>query len=180
MHIRALISASKIFFNAKPGNYRGDTIVEILITMTIFAVVLSASFASVTHSLQVGTSAGNRDIGTAIGQAQLEVIRSKINSSDPASITPYTSQTSPFCVDSTGNIYTTGYVGANPALADVCAVDNSGNPTTNPNSSFGVSLAYDPSRLVFTALVKWPNTYGDIINESTLYYKVPGGFLVGP
>ena len=60
----------KIFslFNRFKTNSRGDTIVEVLISMTILALVLGTAFMVSSHSLQTGTAAGQRN--QALGYAQ--------------------------------------------------------------------------------------------------------------
>lgn len=68
---------------------RGDTIVEVLISVSILALVLVASFASSSRSLHTGTDAANREQALSLAQQQIEIIKNDVSLGNLAK---YTSQ----------------------------------------------------------------------------------------
>lgn len=67
-------------------NYRGDTIVEVLISIAIVGAVLTGAYALASHSLQEGISSAERTAATKIIEDQVEGLKFRYrntNLSDP-------------------------------------------------------------------------------------------------
>src|SRR5438105_7494298 len=86
------------------SNTRGDTIVEVLISIAILAAVLGTAVVTSAHSLQTGTDAGNRHQGLALAQQQIELIKNAANST-PSQLSNFTIN-KPFCVKPDGTVDT--------------------------------------------------------------------------
>ena len=144
------------FFKLKPAS-RGDTIVEVLISMTILALVLGTAYGLSNHSLQAGTDAGLRDGGVSFAQQQIEYLKVEaalLNSSD---FSAKYKNTTPYCITRSGDNFQTNTTGCN----------NYGG------TSYSVSVNYsDPDTPdIFAINVKWPATSGPGQDQATLYYK---------
>lgn len=70
-------------------NQAGDTMVEVLIALSIIAMVLGASYALVSNSLKTSLSAQERTEASSIGQSLIEIARVYAQS-DHASMRPLT------------------------------------------------------------------------------------------
>ncbi len=124
----------------------GDTIVEVLISMAILALVITGSYVSSTRSLSSGTDASNRQQALALAQQQLELIKSN------ASVSGYTPPAGNFCIDNTNK----------PQSGSNCVL----------SGQYTMTDTYDSSTRLYTVMANWPsiNTTG---SQLTLYYRVP-------
>ena len=139
--------------NAIRGS-RGDTIIEILVSTAILAIVFGTAFASSGRSLQEGTDASNRNHALAIAEQQIALIKNSASSSNGPAKYP---ANQPFCLKDDGSMDTT----------DI-------DPTTKAcsfaaNAPFSVADSFNGSTLTFTVMVKWSGVNG-IDNNVTLYY----------
>ncbi len=82
------------------ADYRGDTIIEVMVSITILAVVLAAAYATSNRSLQNSTESGFRAQAQSFAQQQVEIIKT-IAANDSTTLgslqTIYKDQT--FCID---------------------------------------------------------------------------------
>ena len=78
-------------------NSRGDTIVEVMVSVAVLSVVLGTAYVASGRSLQTSTNAGLRNQALSYGQQQVELIKSAANN-DPTRYATYEGST-PFCVD---------------------------------------------------------------------------------
>ncbi len=143
---------------------RGDTIVEVLISLAIISVVLAAGYALASHSLNSSTRAQQRSEALAYAQGQVEFIKNACSDPSAPLCTAYKNQAQGFCVQPSG------------------AVDSSVNtdglcsnyPDKTTTSPYGVGVIYDPLSKVFSVSAAWTSTSGSALDELDLYYKLPG------
>lgn len=135
------------------GLERGDTIVEILVSMAILSMVFGAAFASSGKSLREGTDASNRNQALTIAEQQIAIIK---NSAQTAGAPPAYPNNQPFCLKPDGEIDTTGI---DPILK-ACQL---------PNQTFAVVVNYDAAKQTFKVTSSWPGA-NNIRNEVELYY----------
>ena len=57
-------------------NQVGDTIVEVLVAMTVMSMVLGGAFASTNRSLNATQAAKERDQGVRLAETQIEQLKS--------------------------------------------------------------------------------------------------------
>lgn len=132
-------------------NQKGDTIVEVLISIAVLAIVLGTAYVTTSRSLQTGTNASNRNQALGYAQSQLEIIKSAGNSGS-GSIDQY-EISSPFCIDTaTGDV-----------IVDLsnCAIGA---------NSYRNEIIYDGSSKVYTITTKWESADGGE-DQLVLYYK---------
>lgn len=129
---------------------RGDTIVEVLIAMTILALVLAASFASSSRSLHTGTDAANRSQALALAQQQIEVIKNDVGLGN---LSTYTSQTGNFCVNGS-QVYASSSSNCKLLLGQY-----------NVSDSINGGL--------FTINSTWAGSSGGGQNQLTIHFRIP-------
>lgn len=138
---------------------RGDTIVEVLISIAILSLILGGAFVTTNNSLQGNRAAQERVNALKLVESQLEQIKNlaKTNSSAifgsavPAS----------FCISNAGTVVSSS--------AAACAVGTDGNPTgTEP--IFHISITQSSN--VFTITSVWNNIRGGSQENLQMVYKV--------
>lgn len=107
---------------------RGDTLVEVLVAITIVATIIGGAYVVSNHSLQSNRSSQERSNALKVGEAQLEQLKSLI-AQDPDKVFDAAVPTR-FCLasDAAG---TQVYDFTVPSQKVHCVVDASGAPTTN-------------------------------------------------
>src|SRR5579862_7777446 len=130
----------------------GDTIVEVLLAISIFALVLVVSLVSANRSLHSGTDATNRQQALTLADQQVEFIKNALGT-DLSTLQAYTAAQGTFCIDPT-----TGQV-------------QNASAANKPCNNIGGSQ-YD---LAITSASGGTSTTGT--DSLFVYYKVPG---VGP
>lgn len=139
---------------------RGDTIVEVLLAMSVIGLVLGASFGIANRSVRLGQEAQERTEALKIAETQLEMLRSefKVN-------VALLTRSTPFCFDSAN---------------DAQDVDDASCINTNGNGGEGLySLAIMPPTSgggAYEISVQWEQLGGNAsseLNNVRLYYK-PG------
>jgi type II secretory pathway pseudopilin PulG len=143
------------------GRGRGDTIVEVLIGITILSVVLGAAYAASSNSLQQGAAAGNR--GQALGYAEQQISLIKSAAATDQSLLSQYMINQPFCILEDGSVDTDSV----DTSAGVCKLDN--------QAPYGVGIKYSSSSQVFTVTAKWPGNNASGEDQLILYYKVGSG-----
>jgi type II secretory pathway pseudopilin PulG len=174
-----MLKSNQTMKRFKPASGRGDTLVEVIIGIAVIGTVMATAFVSTTHSLQVGTDAGNRNRALGFAQQQVEQIK---YAEQQGKIAPYTANTAPFCVDPA-----TGpppiVVGSN-AYCDIC-INNSNQPQSyidpskascpsGTQNQYSVSESFDSTTNIFTVNAQWPAPNGSGSDQLVLYYKLPG------
>lgn len=152
---------------------RGDTIVEVLISMTILGLVMGVAFTSSSRSTRVGTEATLRNQALYVAQNQLEVIKSAFES-DSVKLE---------------SLKAAGMrTGGNGFCADDSTISAAGNITPpeggSPNcaTDYKVNITYSDITKVFTVNIDWDSAAGSDQTTSNmqLFYKLPGGFAMPP
>jgi len=150
----------KTFNKTSKWLQRGDTIVEVLVSITILALVLTITFVSTSRSLRQGDSADNRQTATSFAQQQIELIKNipTASASEYNSLSP----TQNFMVCSDGSLKIITTAGSNP-----CSSPSLGQ--------YSVSDQFDNATGLFTITTTWPgsSTSSGSNDQLTVYYKVP-------
>lgn len=87
-----------------PKAQRGDTIIEVLISIAIIALALAISYSLANRSLRTGLSANARTEAAAIAQGQLELLKNaRYTASDLSAFNSSYKTSTPFCMNPNGN-----------------------------------------------------------------------------
>lgn len=161
-------------------NCRGDTIVEVMISMAILALVLGAAYATSTRSLRTGTDAGQRSQALSYAQQQVEILKT-IGLKDPSKLATY-KVGFPFCI----NPVDASLVPVDPATG-TCAlpvgvVDPANAlPYSVVVNYYDVNPSDNKPDKTFIVSVKWESgTVGTDTNSSSLQYKPQDSFVDTP
>ncbi len=146
----------------------GDTIVEVMVSMTILALVLGVAFATSRHSFQNGLDSSYRDQAQAYAEQQAELIK-QLDSSGALS-SAYQSSAG-FCIDPTTQAPVALVNGSCPL-----PVGSSGSSS----SQYTLVDKYDATRMKYTVLVQWPSANTSVPNSVTLQYKPQNSFVTTP
>jgi Tfp pilus assembly protein PilV len=134
----------------------GDTIVEVMVSMAVLAIVVAATYSLSTRSFQSGQDSQYRDQAVSLAQQQLELIKESDNS-NPQTITAYTnSPDTAYCID--------------PATkarrpADQCTFNN----------LYTVTYKYISATDTFQVAAAWDSSNGTR-QQATIYYKPNDSF----
>lgn len=140
----------------------GDTIVEVMISMAVLAVVVAAAYATSTRAFDASLNSQSRDQGVSYAQQQLELIKEADNSL-PSTISTFTSSPgTPFCIDS-----------SNKTRKSV----SSGNCTVN--SQYRVAVTYNNSAQEFQVTTTWDSAT-NLPQQAILFYKPNDSFVGAP
>lgn len=74
---------------------RGDTIVEVLISIAVIAAVLGGAYVVVNNSTKNSQSAQERTVAVKVAESQLELLRGYVSAGNPL-------PTGSFCLDTSG------------------------------------------------------------------------------
>src|SRR4051812_17239693 len=85
--MKSVITLSKIIRAFKQSN-QGDTIVEVMISMAVLAIVLVATYSFSNRAFQSGLNSQYRDQAVSYAQQQLELLREADNNT-PQNIDDY-------------------------------------------------------------------------------------------
>lgn len=140
---------------------RGDTIVEVLISIAVVSLILGGAYVTTNRSLQASRAAQERTNASKIAEGQIEAIKD-LSNSNPGQI--YGSSTQ-FCVNLANS---TTVATSNVA----CKVDSNANPTTT-QPVYNITVNRQGTD-TFTVEVKWDS----IVNKNqqdnvTMTYRIP-------
>ncbi len=162
--------------------HAGDTIIEVLLAMSIIGLVLGAAFGIANRSVQIGRDAQERTEALKIAESQLELFSAYYNSTstnaDDVSIKSSIRskvESTPFCIDN--SVTPTAVILASDAR---CKNKNGSNqqglysvsiipPGVPPSDLTG---AYE-IKVTWTRLGSNSSIAADNISSTSLYYK-PG------
>lgn len=133
---------------------QGDTIIEVLLSVTILGLVLALSFTSAGRSLSAGTDAANRNQALAYAQQQVELLRSAANA-DKLDSLPLDGTY--FCID--------------PASGNVTKLSGGNFCYPSNQDQFGVAIRYNASNQTFNVGGQWQTANGT--DQVSLYYQTP-------
>lgn len=138
---------------------RGDTIIEVMISMTILSLALTIAYTLSSTSLKSGLESNQRTEALSLAQAQVELL-ANAKDNDAAFTSKY-QVSSPFCInlDASKNVT----VGAD----QLCSNFN--------GAAYNVGISYSSATNVFTITSQWssPKAPGGVA-KLNLYYKLPG------
>lgn len=146
----------------KSYNQRGDTLVEVLISIAIVSVILAGAFVTSSHSEQGVLNSQEHGVALKYVQSQLEQLRA-LDQTDPTSniFTSYTN--SSFCMVN----------GAAVMNLSNCNFDNSGVQKTSGEPLYHISIVRSSSAnaSLFTVTAKWDQITGGQSQEQ-MYYRL--------
>lgn len=146
--------------NRRPS--RGDTIVEVMVSLVIISMVMATVYAMSSRSLRTGGEAVQRTEAVGVAQGQIDLLINAKNSD--ANFANFQVST-PYCIGDDGRI------------TDLSATATKMCTVTSGNSTYSYSVVYNPSTNVFTVTTQWrsPDAPSGIANIN-LYYKLAGTY----
>ncbi|MDB5160775.1 MAG: exported protein of unknown function [Candidatus Saccharibacteria bacterium] len=145
-------------------NQTGDTIIEVLLSMTVLAIVAGAAYATSSLSFRAGLNTQFRDQALSYAQQQVELLKNADNS---ATISQFAVNNTPFCIDP-----------ASPGARQPIANGQTGcTPPGGGNSGeYKESTTYDPSAKTFTVAVKWTSA-DNRPQQVNIIYKASNSYV---
>lgn len=141
----------------KISNHLGDTIVEVMIVLTVLGLAISITYADANSSLLDIRQAEEHAQAIEVAQSQLEILRTLIAPGSPNIFIA-----GPYCLVFSGSGYT-------PQTGGVCSTVQS--PYTIAIQDQSVSNPTLPSD-TFIIVVTWPDVKGQGTDAVTLNYKL--------
>jgi prepilin-type N-terminal cleavage/methylation domain-containing protein len=139
---------------------RGDTIVEVLISMTVIALVLAGAYVTTNRSIQNTRAAQERGNALKLAEAQVEQLKGVI-ATDPNLIFNNAVTTSPFC------IYNNAPVAASNTN---CTQKTDGTAAGSVEPKFALSMTKSGNN--FTVVNTWSHVSGKSIEKLQITYRV--------
>ncbi len=137
---------------------RGDTIVEVLIAITIVSLILGGAYVTSHNSLNATEDAQEHANAINLAQAQVELIRSQASTGNPIF-----THALPFCLTTGGSPTAT------------CTVNNAGATVgTGPfiyKEQIITRAGTSPGPYTFTVQVQWPGLQNQT-NQTELVYRI--------
>jgi type II secretory pathway pseudopilin PulG len=160
---------------------KGDTIVEVLICISVVSLVLGGAFASANRSLNATSAAKERDQGVRLAETQLEQLKSFIKDSTKAASVSNDADGF-FCMANTEYVdinriipdNVTADVFSSPAYPVGCVLNSSNGAyaTSDFSIPYYVSLQQDSSDgNLFTVRIRWERAGGEGREEASLVYR---------
>lgn len=148
----------KNFFTKIRSN-RGDTIVEVMISLVVLSMVIATVYAMGARSLRTGSESNQRTEAVSYAQSQVDLLINAKNN-DPTFAKDFQVGQA-YCLNPDGTINTSAQTNSNK----LC------NNYNGTQYNIGVTYASN----LFTITAQWPNqdAPGGVANLN-LYYKLPG------
>jgi type II secretory pathway pseudopilin PulG len=146
---------------------RGDTIVEVLIVISLISLMLVAGFKTTNESSVAVRDSQEHAEALYILRGQVERLRPLATGTSAAIYAP----NKVFCIDSNGAVQTfTSYTSVPPIASD----DWTNYPPACKyvNNLYNLSVTYDTSSRVFTFLARWDRISHDR-DQVELFYRLP-------
>jgi len=175
----------------KRMNSRGDTIMEVLISMAVLGLILASSYALVTRSTSANISANERGQASKLAIQQIELL--KIYAENNANNMPSPSYAFCLTIDTVGaavgQIRLHQFFGSPPPPQPNDDIEFD-SPAYPPECSLYNGLFYfyiqrggpglPGDSNTYTAHVRWPASQSDRVNEAELIQKIyPGANRLG-
>lgn len=158
------------FTKRRPLNQRGDTIVEVLISIAIVSMILGGAYVMTNRSLQATRGAQERSNALKVVEAQLEILKSVAGGANTGTVM---GQSTPaeFCI-----VPTTLAV-SSAATATNCRFDTQGNAYTgNSQPVFRVVITRAPTAdgegYTFTIKNTWDSIISKNTEQTTMSYRI--------
>ena len=147
---------------------RGDTIVEVLISIAVVSMVLAAAFVSANRSLNGSQQSQERTEAVKYTEEQVE--RLKAQAAVPGN-TVFTIGSS-FCFDSNGAQKSMPSVVGDLSSDNFAAYESSGC-VRPPSNRYHLAITRDPSNVnTFNATTRWDRAGGGGRDEVRIIYRV--------
>jgi type II secretory pathway pseudopilin PulG len=137
---------------------RGDTIVEVLISLTIVSVVLGGAYVTTNKSLLATRGAQERGNALKLAESQVEQLKGVIATDPDDVFNP--GAPSPFCIDSSGVV----------ATSDPDCTVNTGGTATTAEPKFNLSITRSGN--TFTIRNSWTNVAGKVTDQLQIKYRL--------
>ena len=148
----------------------GDTIIEVLIALVIIGLVLTASYATSTDSVNIIRRSQERTMATKLAEGQLEMIKAKINTNSPELDQVF--DANGFCLDVNDGSYTAQNAGT--ALLPVADANfNEYEDECRQDEFFYVHVFRESDR--FNVSVRWERFGGGSVDELKVVYGARRG-----
>lgn len=142
------------------NNQRGDTIVEVLISIAVVSLILGGAYVTTNRSLQNTRATEERGNGLKLVESQIEQLKGLVASNPDAVFGAGTPAS--FCIAS-------GTVSSSTAAA--CKVDSSGNaPSATTQPVYSLSIVRSTN--TFTVRNQWESSRGTTTEQVTMTYRV--------
>lgn len=148
-----------VFLKSRPRrSQRGDTIIEVLLSLTILSLALASAYSLSSASLRNSISANQRTEALVLAQSQIDLLtNAKDNNVNFA--TEYMTA-APYCINPDGSQNTT--VGSDK----LCPGYN--------NTVYNIGISFDGDSQIFTVSAQWSSPDAPQgIAKMNLYYKLP-------
>lgn len=147
---------------------RGDTIIEVLISIAIIGLALGAGYTLSNRSFHTGVGAVERSEALALAQGQVEFLKDAQLSGNMGTVQVFASDPAnqqTLCFNTTtGTKVSTATLPSNTYTNTCKGIDG----------RYDVNITYNtPLPNVFNILVAWTAFGGNGQDQLTLYYKVP-------
>jgi len=138
---------------------RGDTLVEVLISIAVVSLILGGAYVTTSRSLNATRAAQERGIALKLAESQIERLKG-LAATNPTALFGAAAP-NPFCISSAGAV-----IAASNAA---CAVDTSGAATT-VQPIFRLSIARAGNE--FTLTETWVDVSGKNTDRMQMKYRV--------
>lgn len=138
----------------KTLNRRGDTIVEVMVVLTVLGLAIGIAYATANSSLLATKGAQENSQATAVLQSQIEALRYMVPDSNPSDPITNVLQAGPYCISDTYTVLS--------AASSACTKEG----------RYQVAITYDNTSEVFTLKSTWPDIQGDGDDTVTLVYRL--------
>lgn len=138
----------------------GDTIIEVLIAITIVSLVLGGAYVTSNNSLKASRDA--QEHGEAVGllQSEIEQVRSLVANSGGSGGQPFSFAGS-FCIYGNEQVA--------PSNSTSCSMNSDGVPTMI-QPEYAVSITRNGD--TFTFETTWPSVINSQTDQETMYYRI--------
>jgi type II secretory pathway pseudopilin PulG len=146
---------------------RGDTIIEVLIALSVLGLVIASSIALANQSLAVGRAAQERVEGLKVAETQLELLR---RASDTAGSEVFDlSESVLFCIDPLSNDITQFNESPDEIVGLEDPIEYPAECRLGEVGRYGVSISRSSD--TFTLRVRWQSYKGNVIDEIKHIYR---------
>lgn len=152
----------------------GDTIVEVLIAMSIVAMVLGGAYVSTNRTFNVTQAAKERDLALRIAETQMERIRGYKTQRPNGTITNnscLTSSLSNVSNSSTPPALQSDNLSGGGVYATECVTNSDSQQYSTAPNGIQYSTNIEVSSNVYTVHVRWLRAGGGQNQETTLVYR---------
>jgi type II secretory pathway pseudopilin PulG len=146
-------------------NARGDTIVEVLISIAVISLVLAGAYSTTNHSLTETRDAKEHEEALTLGQSQLEIMNAT-TATLPAS----------FCFNASSSDAVVASTPTSPATA--CQITNAGSNYAYTILITKTNTPSPPQLATYKVQVTWPSLFGTT-DSVQLYYQPPNNTTGG-